>query len=277
MKYPYMPLFVSDYEGDTAHLSILEDGVYMRMLRLCWRTPGGTLPDDKDWLIRRLRITEIEYEQIAKTVIDEFFKKCKGRLINPRLKAELQKVIITSEARAKAGAKGGKAGKSLKTLNKESSPAQANAKQTPSKKEANDKHPYPYPYPYPKPIKGDNSHELSIRGTNDFEIFWEAYPKRVAKTVAIKAWKKAIKLKPPADIITCTHNFALTVADKDPQFTPHPATWLNQMRWDDPPENAPNGVLPVTQKIQWGDGRMARKQILNGMKKAEETPDEIDN
>ena len=34
MRTPYFPLHVADYEAKTAHLTIEEDGAYMRLLRL---------------------------------------------------------------------------------------------------------------------------------------------------------------------------------------------------------------------------------------------------
>ena len=40
MKVPYFPLYIADYDSKTAHLTLEEDGAYLRLLRLCWRTPG---------------------------------------------------------------------------------------------------------------------------------------------------------------------------------------------------------------------------------------------
>ncbi|MGH3055781.1 MAG: DUF1376 domain-containing protein, partial [Gaiellaceae bacterium] len=46
---PFLPLWIAKYEAKTSHLSFAEDGAYMRLLRLCWVTPGGTLPADDAW------------------------------------------------------------------------------------------------------------------------------------------------------------------------------------------------------------------------------------
>ena len=65
----YMPFYVGDYDKKTAHLTIEEDGVYNRLLRLCWQSPGCTVPDNKAWLIRHLRVDEACWERACVPVI----------------------------------------------------------------------------------------------------------------------------------------------------------------------------------------------------------------
>jgi hypothetical protein len=72
-----------------------------------------------------------------------------------------------------------------------------------------------------------------------FETFWKVYPRKIGKMAAFKAWKRAKMLCNAGLILNAVEVFAKSVKGKDPQFTPHPATWLNGGRWDD--ENA--GVL----------------------------------
>jgi len=74
-----------------------------------------------------------------------------------------------------------------------------------------------------------------------FSEFWSAYPKRIGKGAALKAWKK---LKPSTDL--CARITAAIATQRqsdqwrkgDGQFIPNPATWLNQGRWDDEPQAA---------------------------------------
>ena len=76
-------------------------------------------------------------------------------------------------------------------------------------------------------------------GDRGFEEFWNAYPRKQAKGAAERAWAK---LRPDAQLratILTAIQRAMTSADwtKDNgQFIPHPATWLNQKRWEDEPE-----------------------------------------
>lgn len=87
----------------------------------------------------------------------------------------------------------------------------------------------------PKAPKGGDVQERR------FAAFWEAYPKKVGKEAARKAWKK---VKPDAAL----HERILMAVDtakgcdqwrrEGGRYIPNPATWLNQGRWDDEPTQA---------------------------------------
>ena len=69
--------------------------------------------------------------------------------------------------------------------------------------------------------------------SDDFSMFWKAYPKKTGKDAALKLWNK---LQPPiADVLKA---LAWQRASKQWQdgFIPLPATYLNQGRWKDEPE-----------------------------------------
>lgn len=70
-----------------------------------------------------------------------------------------------------------------------------------------------------------------IEDTPEFEEFWQAYPRKLAKGNARKAWDAAIKKADPDAIIVGAIHYAKNVTD--PKFTMHPATWLNAERWLD--------------------------------------------
>ena len=127
MSIPYIPLYVADFEADTAHLSLEEDGAYNRLLRLCWRTPGCSVPDDDAWIMRRLRVDAETFQRAVAPVIAEFFKRSKGRLFSPRLSREFERINALHDKRVAAGKKGGRPAKSLG--NNEQSESRALAKQ----------------------------------------------------------------------------------------------------------------------------------------------------
>lgn len=69
-----------------------------------------------------------------------------------------------------------------------------------------------------------------------FHRFWQAYPRKVSKPEALKAWGK----ENPDDELTENILRAIAVQKQSPQwmkdggeFIPHPATWLNKKRWAD--------------------------------------------
>lgn len=67
--------------------------------------------------------------------------------------------------------------------------------------------------------------------------FWPECPRKIGKGAARKAFEKACKHTPAEQIIEGMKNFARECAGKETQFIPHPATWLNQERWDDEQED----------------------------------------
>lgn len=72
----------------------------------------------------------------------------------------------------------------------------------------------------------------------EFDLFWAQYPRKVGKQATIKAYAKAMKLTTPEHILKGIKLLRLETAGKEITFTPHPATWLNEGRWDDEPSSA---------------------------------------
>ncbi len=70
-----------------------------------------------------------------------------------------------------------------------------------------------------------------------FEAFWKAYPRKVAKPTALKAWQKngmeddLYAAKAATDDVTKRSRMKWWAKDKTK--IPHPATWINAMRWHD--------------------------------------------
>lgn len=86
--------------------------------------------------------------------------------------------------------------------------------------------------------KGTEQKRTETKGVvpDGFEAFWNAYPRKVAKPAAIKAW---LKVSPDPDIqaailkaISAQRNSEGWTKDNG-AFVPHPATWLNGRRWED--------------------------------------------
>jgi hypothetical protein len=66
-----------------------------------------------------------------------------------------------------------------------------------------------------------------------FESFWAAYPRKVGKQAAKKAFSKvSVPVKTLIDAVNSQKNSEQWRKDNG-QYIPNPATWLNQGRWDD--------------------------------------------
>ncbi|MDE5461151.1 helix-turn-helix domain-containing protein [Bradyrhizobium sp. CSS354] len=86
--------------------------------------------------------------------------------------------------------------------------------------------------------KASETHDDKKNGVKDFAPtfpeFWLAYPKRVAKAQAEKAFAAAIRRgADPAALIDGAKRYANERARQDPKFTKHPATWINAECWLD--------------------------------------------
>lgn len=188
-------------------------GAYTLLLCEAWTRPCCSLPSARLQgglsMVKKLARwtgTDEEFEPVLACF--EPLKGDKTRMINPRLKREWDethtKLLILSEA--------GKRGAEIKKALHEKKP-------TASKR-------------------------IRIEPTNDFEQFWQAYPKKIGKKAALQAWEKAIDKPAVVDIIK-----ALDIANKSEQWTkdngqfiPNPSTWLNQGRWTDQPLSNGHGV-----------------------------------
>ena len=86
------------------------------------------------------------------------------------------------------------------------------------------------------PIQSESESESESERAKRFEMFWSAYPRKVAKKDAERAWKK---LNPNDDLLRVMLS-AIRKASQSIQwrkdggtYIPHPSTWLNNRRWED--------------------------------------------
>lgn len=223
MSLPYFPMYPADFEADTSHLTLEEDGAYNRLLRLCWMTPGCSLPDDHTWITRRMRIDAATFDRVVLPLLAEFFRRGNGRVSSPRLTAVHGESIEKHTRRVEAGKKGGRPAKAL-FLNET---GKSNAKAMPKQ-------------PEPEPDKKKESGKpLSVRSEH-FEAFWASYPPKgkVGKKAATTKFEAAMKSGVPPDRIISA---ALAYAASETVlrgYVKHAATWINQGCWDDDPQSA---------------------------------------
>lgn len=90
----------------------------------------------------------------------------------------------------------------------------------------------------PKELKKERSKE---EYTSAFSRFWDAYPRKVDKARAVKAWMSMVKAgSNPESIISGAERYAKQKAGTDPQYIKHPATFLNAGSWDNEEETKPD-------------------------------------
>ncbi len=79
---------------------------------------------------------------------------------------------------------------------------------------------------------------------SDFAAFWQAYPRRVAKLAAWRAYQRARRTVDAETILAGVRRYVEYVEQRgtEPEYIAHPATWLNAGRWDDEYERPQRGV-----------------------------------
>jgi hypothetical protein len=77
--------------------------------------------------------------------------------------------------------------------------------------------------------------ERQLKLQQEFNAFWEIYPRKLGKGEAKGAFVKAVDKFGADVVLEGAKRFASDPNLPSPQFIPRAATWLNQERWDDEP------------------------------------------
>lgn len=209
MSFAFMPLYTGDYRRDTAHLDCAEHGIYLLLLMHCW-DQKGPLPLDERKLAGICGARSGSEIEAMRRILREFFVAMDDGWYNQRMQREVGRAEALSGKRKAAGIKG----------------FQAKAKQVLSKSSASATTPTPTPTTTPTTSK-----TLSAKADGAWVEFWNAYPRKTAKQTALKSWRRIREEEVPAIMA------ALEKHRQSDQWArgviPHPATWLNQRRWED--------------------------------------------
>lgn len=219
---------VRDYLTKTRHLSLIEDLAYRRLLDTYY-TEEGPLPSDAHRCARLVAMPE--HADAVELVLNEFFELHDDGWHNSRCDEEIAKFKGFADAGRRGAAKRWSKGEQTpphgEANGEGNSPPNAGPMATVNRK--------------PKTSSSSSAAPLDV---DRFSEFWTAYPRKVAKPEALKAW---IKIKPDDDTFAAIMaGLAAAKASRDwtkddGQFIPHPTTWLNQRRWEDQLEAAGAG------------------------------------
>ena len=245
MPLPFYPFYWADYSSKTFNLTQGQHGAYMLCLRHLYAT-GEMIPDAERYTIGKAM--DDEGRKNIDSVLEKFFIRDGDNWTHERVKEVMKSSESAHKRRVTAGKAKGKAKKAM--LKQCSSNAPAMLKQPESEpepepepiKEKKDsigdfegkdvEKAAPPPTPKPKPSKTDDQEH--------FEAFWQAYPRKVAKGAARKAWASAVAKTSPETVTEAAKAFARQQVGKEEQYIAHPATWLNAERWQD------DGLAPKT-------------------------------
>lgn len=202
-----------------------EQGIYRNLLDECW--VAGSITSDPQLLARFVK-EPIDYFAQVWAKLRRKFKPIENgeRLISPRLEQDRRRLMLNAKFNEKRAKKAANVRWAKDRIEKDihaSSTVVASVEhaveQCHSQSQSQSPiHSSPIKHPY----------------TDDFERFWQAYPKKTGKGEAAKVWNR--NGHPGVDRILEVIAIAAQSSkwrEENGRFIPNPATWLNQKRWDD--------------------------------------------
>ncbi len=236
-KLPYMKFFVDDWLCDEKlrACSSAARGLWIDVLCLMFKNDrrGYLQLDGKPvsplQLARMTGRTEEEVSQQLAELIDAGVPSVSatGDLFSRRIIRDEH----ISEVRAKAGVQGSNVTNGVcrgKTIGKSSATESANSQQKCGSEYDSESG--------SKNLEKEKGGPGERENQNGFTEFWSAYPRKQGKDAARRAW---LKLRPDEELrgklLEALAGQKKSAPWSDPQFIPHPASWLNGRRWEDEP------------------------------------------
>lgn len=96
-QFPAINVWTDSWLADTAHLPRVDRDIYFHLLILMWRTPGCRVPNEIDWIARKLRCTPDEVP-ILQSIVSEFCQTDGNWLTQKRLLKEFKLAAERSRA-----------------------------------------------------------------------------------------------------------------------------------------------------------------------------------
>ena len=231
----WMPLYIGDYLADTAYLTTDQHGAYLLLIMAYWRNGP---PPDNDAILAGLTKMSADAWSIARAVLEHYFIIDGGRWKHARIEREIEKAqkhreAAHGKAARAAAARWGKVSGSKIPESVHGAMLGAMPEQCPS--------PSPSPSSLSLPSQPKKAKtkikrlgDLAIADSDAFNAFWSAYPRKKNRAAAVKAFRR---IKPEL-LPTLFADIEARIRAGDwrldqPEFIPHPATYLNGERWTD--------------------------------------------
>ena len=214
----YYRRFPGDYLRDTRHLSLEEHGAYNLLLDHLYATeqPIASLES----AIRICGVRSKRHQNAVKFVLENFFVKTELGYKQPRVEKEI-KYAESKRLKAKQSAEK----RWERNANAMPTHSEGNAipdNQTTRQPEREEK-------PFCAPKAGGRN---GCAPSDQFQKFWENYPRREGKKAALQIWNRKGLDKHLEEILKGLQNWKRA---RDPSYMPYAQGWLNQESWKEIP------------------------------------------
>lgn len=234
-KPPAFQFYAKDWltSETVLRMSWKDQGIYMRLLASSWMSSEpGTLPLP---LSLGAKVVGLDTRLLGGFLKRNptTFRNSGDRLVNDKLLSEWLKYKELSEKRADAARKKNDAiAEQLHMQTGGSAVAFAVAIETPPN------------------LDGCQAHSVVSQHANGdaralagFELFWEAYPKKIGQPAARRAWLSSVQADDRwPEVIDGLERWKQSEQWSEERYIPHPEKFLSERRWqDNPPEAKQNG------------------------------------
>lgn len=260
----YFEHHIGDYAAATAHLSLVEDAIYSRLLRRYYLQEEA-LPVDVKQVARLAGARSQEEQEAVQAVLEEFFSLQADGWHNKRADEEITRYQAKIEAARENGRRGGRPPKNQSGQEKEPKETQPFSLGSVSETQPKALH---TPDTNLQEEQQEQQHVQPLAARCRFAEFWAAYPNKKGKQEAEKTWKRR-KLDGQCDELI--GHVRLMEANDDAWrrgYVPMGSTYLNQARWEDVPRESaragPQTGQPVAQLGKTAQALMALEVFGNG-------------
>jgi hypothetical protein len=108
-----------------------------------------------------------------------------------------------------------------------------------------------------------SSKKPRVTSSAEFDKFWMIYPRKVNKGLAMKAWEKAASKAAPALIIAAVEAWKVSKDFPEPDFIPHPSSWLTGERWSDELSDKKQVVTQAEREAFMAEHRRKMMELSN--------------
>ena len=221
----YYQFNIGDYRKDTGHLTPIEHYIY-RTLIDWYYLDEVQIPKITQVVLRRLGLG-LEYEQNLLNVLSDFFDLTDKGYSHSRIEQDIRDYQAQVDKNRTNGKLGGRPPKTQVVFKNNPTVTQPEPNNNQLATLTTNHKPLTTNYkPSIKTLMYDKS---------EFDAFWKAYPKKVGKDAALKAWEKA---KPRIDDVMQALSWQIKSDQwfkNGGQYIPNPSTYINQGRWQDEP------------------------------------------
>jgi len=202
----FYPFHIGDFASHTRHLSLMEDLAYRRLIDQYY-LDESPIKGEPSLIARRIGMSDFSSD--VQYILENFFEKNDDLWISKRCDDEIAKYRLKADSARYANTK-----KTEKILALKSE-LKSEPSQLPTKNQ--------------EPRTKNHIKTITPVG---FDLFWNAYDKKIGKPNAIKQW---LKIKPSDDLVQTIVSKALAdaAAKPDAKFRKDPERWLKGKHWED--------------------------------------------